>query len=70
MRAGNSIVSEAAEEITMGSPSIAAEDLERVSEVLRSGRLREGPLCREFEEAFAAKVGARFAVSVNSGGGQ
>ncbi len=67
MRAGNSIVSEAAEEITMGSPSIAAEDLERVSKVLRSGRLREGPLCREFEEAFAAKVGARFAVSVNSG---
>ncbi|MCZ6515647.1 MAG: DegT/DnrJ/EryC1/StrS family aminotransferase [Acidobacteria bacterium] len=60
-------MSEAAEEITMGSPSIAAEDLERVSEVLRSGRLREGPLCREFEEAFAAKVGARFAVSVNSG---
>ena len=67
MRTGNSIVSEAAEEITMGSPSIAAEDLERVSKVLRSGRLREGPLCREFEEAFAAKVGARFAVSVNSG---
>ena len=67
MKAKNSLVSEAAEEITMGSPSIAAEDLERVSEVLRSGQLREGSLCREFEEAFAAKVGAPFAVSVNSG---
>ncbi len=35
--------------------------------MLKSGKLREGPICRKFEEEFAAHVGARYAVSVNSG---
>ena len=52
----------------MAAPSI--EDtavLEQVSDVLRSGRLREGKWCRQFEEEFAARVGAQHAVAVNSG---
>src|SRR6202007_1531011 len=36
-------------------------------DVLRSGRLSLGPVLPEFEEAFAARVGARHAVAVSSG---
>lgn len=43
------------------------DEIAEVVAVLRSGRLREGPVCREFEERFAAHVGARYAVSVSSG---
>lgn len=53
--------------ISMGAPAITEEDIERVAEVLRSGQLREGPVCRAFEEAFAAKVGSRYALAVSSG---
>ena len=63
----NALTGEKLAKISMGGPSITDEDIERVSQVLRSGRLREGPLCREFEEEFAAKVGAKHAVSVSSG---
>ena len=42
-------------------------DVAAAVDVLRSGNLREGPVCREFEERFAAHVGARYAVSVSSG---
>lgn len=35
--------------------------------VLRSGQIRQGKICREFEERFAAAVGARHAVAVSSG---
>lgn len=45
----------------LGEPEIAA-----VVECLRSGWLTTGPRCREFEEQFAAYVGARYAVAVNS----
>lgn len=43
------------------------DEIAEVVAILRSGRLREGPVCREFEERFAAHVGARYAVSVSSG---
>ncbi len=43
------------------------DEIAEVVAVLRSGRLREGPVCREFEERFAAHVGARYALSVSSG---
>lgn len=42
-------------------------EIEAVADVLRSGALREGPLCRTFEERFADHVGAGFAVSASSG---
>ncbi len=54
-------------EVSLGGPSITEGDVEEVTRVLRSGRLREGPLCRKFEEEFASKVGSKFAVSLSSG---
>jgi len=53
--------------VSMGGPSITEGDVEEVTRVLRTGRLREGPLCRKFEEEFASKVGSKFAVSLSSG---
>ena len=54
--------------IAMAAPSFDDNGvLEQVSDILRSGRLREGRWCKQFEEEFAAKVGARHAVAVNSG---
>ena len=55
------------QEVFLGGPSITGGDVEEVTRVLRSGRLREGPLCRKFEEEFASKVGSKFAVSLSSG---
>jgi len=48
-------------------PSIEEEDLAAVRRALESGWLTHGPLCREFESAFAAHVGADRAVSLSSG---
>lgn len=48
-------------------PSIGEEEIAEVVEVLRSGWLTTGPRVRQFEEAFAAHVGARHAIAVNSG---
>jgi dTDP-4-amino-4,6-dideoxygalactose transaminase len=48
-------------------PSITADDLHAVRKVLESGWLTHGPVCREFETAFAGHVGAARAVSVSSG---
>jgi dTDP-4-amino-4,6-dideoxygalactose transaminase len=48
-------------------PEILEEDIEAVSEALRSGWLTHGPITRRFEEAFADDVGAEFAVAVSSG---
>lgn len=50
-----------------GHHCIEDEDVQAVVEVLRSDWLTTGPNVREFEEAFAAAVGARYAVSFSSG---
>jgi perosamine synthetase len=55
------------EPIPLARPVIGAREEELVLEVLRSGRLSLGPRLAEFEEAFAASVGARFASAVSSG---
>ena len=56
------------EPILMAAPSTSQDEvIDQVAEVLRSGQLREGRFCRQFEEEFAAQVGARYAVTVNSG---
>ncbi len=47
--------------------SISEDDIQAVTEVLRSDWLTTGPKVGEFEGAFAARVGARYAVSFSSG---
>lgn len=54
-------------EIPLFSLRLTDEEISRVVEVLQSGKLREGPVCRAFEEKFASLVGANFAISVSSG---
>jgi perosamine synthetase len=50
-----------------GRQAIDDADIEAVVEVLRSDWLTTGPKVSEFEEAFAARVGAAHAVSFSSG---
>jgi perosamine synthetase len=50
-----------------GRQSIDEQDIQAVIDVLRSDWLTTGPKVGEFEEAFAAYVGAKFAVSFSSG---
>src|SRR5579863_2667714 len=50
-----------------GRQSIDEGDIEAVVDVLRSDWLTTGPKVAEFEEAFAAQVQAKFAVSFSSG---
>ena len=50
-----------------GRQCIEEEDIQAVVETLRSDWLTTGPKIPEFEEAFAAWVGAQYAVSFSSG---
>src|SRR5579871_1841382 len=50
-----------------GRQSVDDADIQAVVDVLRSDWLTTGPKVGEFEEAFAARVGARHAVSFSSG---
>ena len=47
-------------------PSITDLEKQAALEVLSSGWLTTGPRAKEFESAFAAKVGSRHAVALNS----
>jgi perosamine synthetase len=47
-------------------PSIGDEEIAEVAQTLRSGWLTTGAKVRQFEEAFAGRIGARHAVAVNS----
>ena len=53
--------------VPLARPVIGESEIERVLEVLRSGRLSLGPLLAEFEREFARKVGATHASAVSSG---
>jgi len=53
--------------IPLAQPVLGVAEEERVLAVLRSGRLSLGPLLREFEQAFAARVSAGHASAVSSG---
>jgi perosamine synthetase len=55
------------EPIPLARPILGPEEEERVLAVLRSGHLSLGPLLGEFEQAFAARLGASFGVAVSSG---
>jgi perosamine synthetase len=50
-----------------GHQLVDEDDICAVAEVLRGDWLTTGPKVGEFEEAFAARVGARYAVAVSSG---
>jgi dTDP-4-amino-4,6-dideoxygalactose transaminase len=47
-------------------PSIGSEELEAVKKVLDSGWLTTGPVASEFERQFAAFIGCKHALAVNS----
>jgi perosamine synthetase len=53
--------------IPMAEPVLGEAEEQAVLEVLRSGRLSLGPRVAEFEQAFAARLGARHASAVSSG---
>ena len=53
--------------IPYGRQDINEEDIDAVIEVLKSDYLTTGPKIREFEEAFAEYVGAKYAVAVSNG---
>ncbi|HEY3381266.1 MAG TPA: DegT/DnrJ/EryC1/StrS family aminotransferase [Vicinamibacterales bacterium] len=52
--------------IEFSRPTIGPEEIEAVADAMRSGWLSCGPRTKEFETAFAAFVGARYGVAVNS----
>ena len=51
----------------MSSPDLTAAEIEAVNQVLQTRYLSLGPRIAEFEERFAAYVGARHAIAVSSG---
>jgi dTDP-4-amino-4,6-dideoxygalactose transaminase len=57
----------ATDEIPLARPVLGDAEVAAVTEVLRSGQLSLGPRVPAFEEAFAARIGARHASAVSSG---
>ena len=53
--------------VPLARPWIGEEEAEVAAEVVRSGWLIQGPRVAAFEERFAALLGARHAIAVNSG---
>ena len=53
--------------IPVADVDIRPEDVDAAVGVLRTGNVRQGPVTAEFEQAFAARVGASHAVAVSSG---
>jgi CDP-6-deoxy-D-xylo-4-hexulose-3-dehydrase len=53
--------------IPLNASTFGDEEIEAAIQVLRSGFVTMGERCREFEEQFAAKLGVRNAIFVNSG---
>ncbi len=53
--------------IPIAAPTIDKYTMEAVKDVLKSGMLAQGAKVAEFEEAFAAFIGTRYAVATNSG---
>lgn len=52
--------------IPYGCQSVDEDDIQAVVEVLQSPSITQGPTVAKFEQAFAKKVGAKYAVAVNS----
>ncbi len=54
-------------EIPYGKHNITDEDIQAVIDVLHSRNLTQGPKIKEFENAFAEYINARYAVAVSNG---
>ena len=54
-------------EIPLSSPDITELEKEKILEVLNTPHLSLGPKLREFEQKFAAYIGSKYAIAVNSG---
>ncbi len=52
--------------LPFGAPCLGEEEISEVVATLRSGWIGTGPRAKQFEQEFAAYVGARFAISLNS----
>jgi perosamine synthetase len=61
-RGGNTIRT-----VPIAQVSLDRREIRAVAQVLKSGNLRAGKVTEEFEESFAASVGARHAIAVTSG---
>jgi UDP-4-amino-4,6-dideoxy-N-acetyl-beta-L-altrosamine transaminase len=53
--------------IPYGKQNITQADIDAVAEVLRADYLTQGPKIKEFEDAFASYVDAKYAVAVSNG---
>jgi perosamine synthetase len=53
--------------IQMAQVEIGDSEIQAVTEVLKSGRLREGEKCKEFEQAFTELITAKYATTFSSG---
>lgn len=53
--------------ISIASPVIEQDEIQVVTEVLKSGKLAHGEVVEKFEEEFAKYIGTNFACAVNSG---
>ena len=49
--------------INIAEIRLSKEEIAAAVEVLESGALRQGPQCDAFEKEFAAKVGAKHAIT-------
>lgn len=55
------------EAIPYGRQHITDEDIKAVIETLKSDYLTQGPRIAEFEEAFAAYIGSKYAIAISNG---
>jgi len=53
--------------IHLAKPFLGEEEIRAVTEVLKSGTIAQGPKVRELEDNFAAFIGSKYAIAVNSG---
>ena len=53
--------------IPYGKQNIKQADIDAVVEVLKTDYLTQGPKIKEFEDAFASHVDAKYAVAVSNG---
>jgi len=53
--------------VPLSAPDVGERELRYVEEVIRSGHLSLGPALTKFEEKFAAIIGRKHAIAVNSG---
>ena len=53
--------------IPLVKPTFSQKDAEDITKILKSAYVRMGPYTKEFEERFAARVGAKYAYAVSNG---